>query len=63
MSSVVATTAVRGRFLDIQNTVAQAREIHDQVRYVEDGLMITENGKIRWLGDWENGQHHLPANI
>ena len=40
MSSVVATTAVRGRFLDIQNTVAQAREIHDQVRYVEDLSLI-----------------------
>lgn len=49
MSSVVATTAVRGRFLDIQNTVAQAREIHDQVRYVEDGLLISQNGKINGL--------------
>ena len=32
MSSVIATTAIRGRFLDIQNTVAQSRDIHDQVR-------------------------------
>lgn len=40
MSSHIATTAIRGRFLDIQNTVAQAREIHDQVRYIEDGLLI-----------------------
>ena len=63
MSSVVATTAVRGRFLDIQNTVAQAREIHDQVRYVEDGLLITENGKIRWFGDWQTGQQHVPADV
>ena len=50
MSSVHTTTAIRGRFLDIQNTVAQAREIHDQVRYVEDGLLITQNGKISWFG-------------
>ena len=63
MSSINALTAIRGRFLDIQNTVAQAHDIHGQVRYVEDGLMITENGKICWFGDWENGQHHLPANI
>ena len=55
MSSVVATTAVRGRFLDIQNTVAQAREIHDQVRYVEDGLLISQNGKIQWFGSWQEG--------
>ncbi len=32
---------IRGRFLDIEKTVAQAREIHDQVRYFEDGLLIT----------------------
>ena len=62
MSSVIATTAIRGRFLDIQNTVAQAREIHDQVRYVEDGLLITQNGKISWFGTWEAGQHHIPEN-
>ena len=62
MSSVIASTAIRGRFLDIQNTVAQAREIHDQVRYVEDGLLITQNGKISWFGEWEAGQQHIPEN-
>lgn len=63
MSSIIATTAVRGRFLDIQNTVAQAREIHDQVRYVEDGLLICQNGKIQWFGSWEEGQQQLPEGI
>ena len=63
MSSRIATTAVRGRFLDIQNTVAQAREIHDQVRYLEDGLLISENGQIRWFGHWEEGQHYLPDGL
>ncbi len=62
MSSLVATTAVRGRFLDIQNTVAQARDIHAQVRYVEDGLLITQNGKIQWFGTWQEGQHQLSAD-
>ena len=42
--SSVPMTAIRGRFLDIQNTVAQARDIHDQVRYVEDGVLLTDNG-------------------
>ncbi len=63
MSSVIASTAIRGRFLDIQNTVAQAREIHDQVRYFEDGLLITQAGKIQWFGPWSDGQHHLPEHI
>ena len=61
--SSVPMTAIRGRFLDIQNTVAQARDIHDQVRYVEDGLLFTENGKISWFGDWQQGQHLLPKNV
>ena len=63
MSSVIATTAIRGRFLDIQNTVAQARDIHDQVRYVEDGLLICQNGTIQWFGPWEQGQHLLNDEI
>ena len=63
MSSVIATTAIRGRFLDIQNTVAQARDIHDQVRYVEDGLLISQNGKIQWFGTWQDGQAQLPAHV
>ena len=63
MSSVIATTAIRGRFLDIQNTVAQARDIHDQVRYVEDGLLISQNGKIQWFGTWQDGQAQLPAQV
>ena len=63
MSSVIATTAVRGRFLDIQNTVAQAREIHDQVRYVEDGLLLSENGIIQWFGPWDEGQRLIPEQV
>lgn len=63
MSSIIATTAIRGRFLDIKNTVAQAREIHDQVRYVEDGLLISQNGEIQWFGSWEEGQQHLPEGV
>ncbi|CAM4374224.1 guanine deaminase [Acinetobacter pragensis] len=63
MSSVINTTAVRGRFLDIQNTVAQAREIHDQVRYFEDGLLIAQAGKIQWFGPWFEGQQHLPPQV
>lgn len=63
MSSIIATTAIRGRFLDIQNTVAQARDIHDQVRYVEDGLLLINDGKIVWFGAWTEGQTYLPADL
>lgn len=63
MTLTTPITVIRGRFLDIQKTVSQAAEIADQVRYLEDGVLITEQGKIRWFGTWNNAQDHLPANV
>ena len=50
MPSPVQRTAIRGRFLDFKNCVSQADQISEQVRYIEDGLLICEQGKIQWLG-------------
>jgi guanine deaminase len=63
MSSSAQTTIVRGRFLDIQSLVQQAQQIPEQVRYLEDGVLISENGKIKWFGTWQDAQPHLPENI
>ncbi|ENU29452.1 guanine deaminase [Acinetobacter sp. CIP-A165] len=63
MTLATQITVVRGRFLDIQKTVSQAAEIADQVRYIEDGVLITENGKIHWFGAWNEAQDHLPTGI
>ena len=63
MSSQNSKQAIRGRFLDIQSTVTQAADIADQVRYIEDGLLITENGKITWFGTWKEGEKHLPNTL
>ncbi|MCE1271974.1 MAG: guanine deaminase [Acinetobacter sp.] len=63
MTLATPITVIRGRFLDIQKTVAQANQIADQVRYIEDGVLITEQGKIRWFGTWNDAQAHLPINI
>ena len=63
MTLATPITVIRGRFLDIQKTVSQAAEIADQVRYLEDGILITEQGKIRWFGTWNDAQDHLPINI
>ena len=63
MTLTTPITVIRGRFLDIQKTVAQANQIADQVRYLEDGVLITEQGKIRWFGTWNDAQDHLPINI
>ncbi|MBF7689114.1 guanine deaminase [Acinetobacter sp. EC24] len=46
------TSAIRGRFLDIQQTVSQPEEIAPQIRYIEDGLLLCKAGKIVWFGAW-----------
>jgi guanine deaminase len=63
MSSSAQTTIVRGRFLDIQSLVQQAQQIAEQVRYLEDGVLISENGKIKWFGTWQDAQPHLPEKV
>ncbi len=56
MPSPVQRTAIRGRFLDFKNCTSQADQISEQVRYVDDGLLICEQGKIQWFGSWQEGQ-------
>ncbi|EPL0228296.1 amidohydrolase family protein, partial [Acinetobacter baumannii] len=63
MSLIANTTVVRGRFLDIQQTVSEPADIPNQVRYLEDGVLISEHGKIKWFGAWEDAQQHLPAGV
>ena len=63
MTSVTQKMAIRGRFLDIQNTVSQAAQIPEHTRYIEDGLLISENGNITWFGSWLEGQTQLTDNI
>ncbi len=63
MTLTTPITVVRGRFLDIQKTVSQAQDIIDQVRYIEDGVLIAKQGQIRWFGTWNDAQDHLPANV
>lgn len=63
MSSIISSTAIRGRFLDLQNTVSKASDIDQAVRYIEDGLLISQDGKITWFGTWEEGQSQLNTEI
>ncbi|XID74928.1 guanine deaminase [Alkanindiges sp. WGS2144] len=54
-----AKHAIRGRFTDIAQTVAQPADIAAQLRHIEDGLLIIHQGKIEWFGRWQDGQHLL----
>ncbi len=33
------------------------------MRYLEDGVLISEHGKIKWFGAWKDAQQHLPAGV
>lgn len=46
------THAVRGRFLDIQHTASQPEDIASYIRYIEDGVLLSNAGKIVWFGAW-----------
>ncbi len=63
MPSPVQRTAIRGRFLDFKNCVSQADQISEQVRYIEDGLLICEQGKIQSVSALgKKGRHSVNAN-
>ncbi len=52
--------AIRGCFLDFKQVVSEPSEIADQFRYIEDGLLVIRAGRVRWFGDWEEGQRRYP---
>ena len=56
-------SVIRGRFLDIQQLVQHPSEIAEQVRYLEDAVLISEHGKIKWFGTWQDAQPHLPEDV
>ena len=56
-------TAIRGMFLDIQAVVNKAENLADHVRYLEDGLMLTDQGKIIWFGPWIQGKQYINSEF
>lgn len=62
MSFSAPQAIIRGRFLDIQSLVNQADQIAEQVRYLEDGVMLIEQGKIVAFDHWANLKDQLPAH-
>lgn len=56
-------TIIRGRFLDIQYLVSQPAEIKEAVRYIEDGVLMTVQGKIVCFGAWQDHQDNLPSDV
>ncbi|CRL45527.1 Guanine deaminase [Sodalis glossinidius str. 'morsitans'] len=55
--------AIRGSFFDITHTVQHPDALEQAARFIEDGLIIIDGGKIRSLQTWEEGRNQLPPSI
>ncbi|KEY61022.1 guanine deaminase [Serratia sp. DD3] len=55
--------AVRGSFLDISRTVEYPEEIEGHLRFIKDGLLLIQNGRVAWFGTWEEGHHQIPDSV
>lgn len=60
MDSFNTVTAVRGSLFDIKKVVDSPDDIIENVRFIEDGLLLLQDGKIKWSGKWEDGKHQIP---
>lgn len=58
-----AVKAIRGTLLDIAKVVDKPEDIEANLRYIEDGLMLVEDGRIKWVGKWEDGKELVPATV
>lgn len=63
MTECSSIKVIRASFLDIAKVVEDQNEIEENVRYIEDGLMLIEDGHIKWLGEWNDGKHMIPDSV
>ncbi|RUM35826.1 MAG: guanine deaminase [Desulfobulbus sp.] len=54
--------AIRGRFLDLKETVKHAGDLKEQIRFMDDGLLLVNNGRIEWFGRWQERKDRIPAS-
>ena len=52
-------TAVRGAFFDIAGVAETPDEVAAQARYLDDGLLFLQEGKIIALLPWQQGEAFL----
>ena len=57
---VTCSHAIRGSFFDITRTVSTPDELLDAARYIEDGLLLLNAGKIVSLSPWQEEGSQLP---
>ncbi|SQJ19208.1 Guanine deaminase [Serratia rubidaea] len=59
--SMSFTHAIRGNFFDIAACVEQPEQLGAQLRHLPDGLLLLNQGRIVWFGEWQQGAALLPA--
>lgn len=59
--SMQFTHAIRGNFFDIAACVEQPDQLAPQLRHRPDGLLLLNQGRIAWFGEWQQGAALLPA--
>ncbi|VEA73846.1 Guanine deaminase [Serratia rubidaea] len=59
--SMQFTHAIRGNFFDIAACVEQPDQLGPQLRHRPDGLLLLNQGRIAWFGEWQQGAALLPA--
>ncbi|MEB6336097.1 guanine deaminase [Serratia rhizosphaerae] len=59
--SMSFTHAIRGNFFDIAACVEQPEQLGAQLRHLPDGLLLLNQGRIAWFGEWQQGAALLPA--
>ncbi|WAT10358.1 guanine deaminase [Rouxiella badensis] len=57
------TRALRGNFFDFSEVVSSSADVEASARYLQDGIMLLNGGKIVWLGSREEGERRLAESV
>ncbi|WP_234400182.1 hypothetical protein [Shewanella marina] len=63
MGHVESIKAIRASILDVQCVVDKPEDIEKNIRFIEDGLMLVVDGKIEWVGQWQDGKQKVPPSV
>ncbi|KXI21715.1 guanine deaminase [Photobacterium sanguinicancri] len=55
--------AIRASIMDIARVVDKPEDVEQNVRFIEDGLMLVDNGRIEWVGEWSEGKDKIPSTV
>lgn len=63
MGQLESIKAIRASILDVKCVVDRPEDIEKNMRYIEDGLMLIVEGRIEWVGKWEEGKQKIPPDV